>query len=163
MHAGFTHAPLFSLSSSCSHLGAHARTRAHAHTHARTHTHSHTNTHTIQTHTIQTHTRTHAHTHAHTHTHMHTYIHTRAHTLINTHAHTRARIHTQLICLIYVLNNGHVNEVMVMCRVGQNHIYTVYIRYFWLGNHQLYGVCIHIYTVLATPSHVCLYEPSHHQ
>ena len=27
----------------------------------------------------------------------------------------------------------------VNCRVGQNHIYTVYIRYFWQGNHQLYG------------------------
>jgi len=32
---------------------------------------------------------------------------------------------------------------------GQNHIYTVYIRYFWLGNHQIYGVYIRIYTVLA--------------
>jgi len=36
-------------------------------------------------------------------------------------------------------------------RVGQNHIYTVYIRYFWLGNHQIYGVYIRIYTVLANP------------
>ena len=39
--------------------------------------------------------------------------------------------------------------------VGQNHIYiyiyTVYIRYFWLGNHQIYGVFIRIYTVLANP------------
>ena len=25
-------------------------------------------------------------------------------------------------------------------RVGQNHIYTVYIRYFWQENHQIYGV-----------------------
>jgi hypothetical protein len=38
-----------------------------------------------------------------------------------------------------------------MNRVGQNHIYTVYIRYFWLGNHQIYGVCVRIYTVLANP------------
>ena len=36
-------------------------------------------------------------------------------------------------------------RVMVMegaccvCRVGQNHIYTAYIRYFWQGNHQTYG------------------------
>ena len=35
-----------------------------------------------------------------------------------------------------------------ICRVGQNHIYTVYIRYFWQGNHQIYGhmsytVCIY--------------------
>jgi hypothetical protein len=28
---------------------------------------------------------------------------------------------------------------LVMCRVGQNHIYTVYIRYFWQENHQIYG------------------------
>jgi hypothetical protein len=36
-------------------------------------------------------------------------------------------------------------------RVGQNHIYTVYIRYFWLGNHQIYGHIRCIYTVLANP------------
>jgi len=24
-------------------------------------------------------------------------------------------------------------------RVGQNHLYTVYVRYFWQGNHQIYG------------------------
>ena len=36
-----------------------------------------------------------------------------------------------------------------MRRVGPNHIYTVYIRYFWLGNHQIYGVYIPKYTVLA--------------
>ena len=40
-----------------------------------------------------------------------------------------------------------------MSRVGQNHIYTVYIRYFWLGNNQIYGVYIRIYTVLANPTH----------
>jgi hypothetical protein len=33
-----------------------------------------------------------------------------------------------------------------MYRVGQNPIYTVYIRHFWQGNHQMYGHirCIHI-------------------
>ena len=58
---------------------------------------------------------------------------------------------------------------MRMCRAGQNHIYiiaavwecsiinasiweciymyTVYIRYFWQGNHQIYGVYIRIYMV----------------
>ena len=44
-----------------------------------------------------------------------------------------------------------------MCRVGQNHIYiiyTVYIWYFWLGNHQIYGVYLRIYTVLANAKHV---------
>jgi hypothetical protein len=39
-------------------------------------------------------------------------------------------------------------------RVGQNHIYTVYIRYFWLGNHQKYDVFIRIYTVLANPTYL---------
>ena len=32
-----------------------------------------------------------------------------------------------------------------IARVGQNHIYTVYIRYFWHGNHQIYGLIRHIY------------------
>jgi hypothetical protein len=38
-----------------------------------------------------------------------------------------------------------------MARVGQNHIYTVYIRHFWQGNHQIYGHIRCIYTVLANP------------
>ena len=32
-----------------------------------------------------------------------------------------------------------------ICRVGQNHIYTVYTRYSWFGIHQIYGVNKHIY------------------
>jgi len=36
-------------------------------------------------------------------------------------------------------------------RVGQNHIYTVYVRYFWQGYHQIYGHIRCIYTVLANP------------
>ena len=40
-----------------------------------------------------------------------------------------------------------------MSRVGQNHIYTVYIRYFWQGNHQIYGHIRCIYTILANPMH----------
>jgi hypothetical protein len=43
-----------------------------------------------------------------------------------------------------------------MNRVGQNHIYTVYIQYFWLENHQIYGVYIRIYPVLANPIHEAL-------
>jgi hypothetical protein len=39
-----------------------------------------------------------------------------------------------------------------MHRVGRYHIYTVYIRYFWQGNHQIYGHMLCIYTVLANPS-----------
>ena len=39
-------------------------------------------------------------------------------------------------------------------RVGQDHIYTVHIRYFWQGNHQIYGHIRCIYTVLANPKHI---------
>ena len=39
----------------------------------------------------------------------------------------------------------------IVCRVGQDHIYMVYIRYFWQGNHQIYGHVWCIYTVLANP------------
>ena len=35
--------------------------------------------------------------------------------------------------------------------VGQNRIDTVYIRYSWQGNHQIYGHIRRIYTVLANP------------
>ena len=38
------------------------------------------------------------------------------------------------------------------CRVGQNHVYTVYIRYFWQGNHRIYGHTQRVYTVLANPA-----------
>jgi len=44
--------------------------------------------------------------------------------------------------------------VFCICRVGQNHTYTVYIRYFWQGHHQIYGHIRCIYTVLANP--MCL-------
>jgi len=36
-------------------------------------------------------------------------------------------------------------------RLGQNHVCTVYIRYFLQGNHQIYGHIRCIYTVLANP------------
>jgi len=45
-------------------------------------------------------------------------------------------------------------QELCMCRVGQNHIYTVYIRYFWQGNYEIYGHIRCIYTVLANPMHV---------
>ena len=41
-----------------------------------------------------------------------------------------------------------------ICRAGQNHIYTVCIRYFWQGNHQIYGHIRCIYTVLASPTNM---------
>ena len=43
-----------------------------------------------------------------------------------------------------------------MCGVGQNHIYTVCIRYIWQGIHHIYGHIWCIYTVLANPTHVPL-------
>jgi len=43
---------------------------------------------------------------------------------------------------------------LCMCRVGQNHIYTVYIRYFWQGFYQIYGHIRCIYTVMANPMYV---------
>jgi hypothetical protein len=42
--------------------------------------------------------------------------------------------------------------ICVIARVGQNPMYTVYIRYFWQGNYQIYGHIRCIYTVLANPS-----------
>jgi hypothetical protein len=44
-------------------------------------------------------------------------------------------------------------DLYVFFRVGQNHIYTVYVRYFWQGKHQIYGHIRCIYMVLANPSH----------
>jgi len=45
-------------------------------------------------------------------------------------------------------------------RVGQTHIYTVHTRYFWQGNHQIYGRIRCIYTVLARSSYrVCIERP----
>jgi len=41
-----------------------------------------------------------------------------------------------------------------ICRVGQNHIYTMYIRYFRQGNHQIYGHIRCIYTVLANSTYM---------
>ena len=42
----------------------------------------------------------------------------------------------------------------LLTRVGQNHTYTVYLRCFWQGDHQIYGHVRCIYTVLAKPKHV---------
>ena len=48
----------------------------------------------------------------------------------------------------------HVNFATTMyihtLRVGQNHTYTVCIRYFWQGNHQMYGVNIRFWPALRT-------------
>jgi hypothetical protein len=104
-----------------------------------------------------THTQAHAHTSAHTHTHIH------IHTQDEFHTHTEA-LHRACGCpdqnggtLCFVklttkVTHGHQSSVIVMSWVGQNHIYTVYTRYFWQGNHRLYGHIRCIYTVLANPS-----------
>ena len=63
--------------------------------------------------------------------------------------HKHSCIHTYVL-LSYNMYTGLqcsgvcIVSYMYMNRVGQNHKYTVYIRYFWQGNHQIYG---HIYTV----------------
>ena len=41
-----------------------------------------------------------------------------------------------------------------IARVGQNHIYTVYIQYFWQGNDQIYDHSRCIHTVLANPMYL---------
>jgi hypothetical protein len=40
---------------------------------------------------------------------------------------------------------------LCVCRVGRNHIYTVHIRCFWQGNHQIYSHIRCIYTVSGQP------------
>jgi hypothetical protein len=45
-------------------------------------------------------------------------------------------------------------SIICMFRVGQNHIYTVFVRYCWQENHQIYGHIRCIYTVLANPRYV---------
>ena len=38
-------------------------------------------------------------------------------------------------------------------KVGHIHIYTVYVRYFWQGNHQIHGVYIWLWPTLRKPMH----------
>jgi len=40
-------------------------------------------------------------------------------------------------------------------------IYTVYVRYFWQGNHHIYGHIRCIYTVLANPSYTLCMHGKH--
>ena len=44
---------------------------------------------------------------------------------------------------------------ILIYRVGQNHKCTVYVQYFWQGNHQIYGLIRCTYTVLANPTYIC--------
>jgi hypothetical protein len=69
--------------------------------------------------------------------------------------------HNLAVCLLtialypisYILKSYILYLKCPICRVGQNHIYTVYVRYFWQGNYQIYGHIRCIYTVLANPIH----------
>jgi hypothetical protein len=47
-----------------------------------------------------------------------------------------------------------------ICRVGQNHINTVHIRYLLQGDHHMYGRIRCIYTVLTNPSHLAKHQVS---
>jgi len=51
------------------------------------------------------------------------------------------------------------NKVRHMPRTGQNYIYTVYVRYFWQGNHQIQSHIRCIFTVPANPTHVPSNQP----
>jgi hypothetical protein len=50
--------------------------------------------------------------------------------------------------------NCYQEAAFFMLRVGQNHIYTVYVRYLWQGDYHIYGHIRCIYTVLANPTHI---------
>jgi hypothetical protein len=41
-----------------------------------------------------------------------------------------------------------------ICRVGQNPIYTLYIRYFWQENYLTYSLIRCIYRILANPRYL---------
>jgi len=56
---------------------------------------------------------------------------------------------------VYIVRSSPYYVDGSMCRVGQNYIYTVDIRYFRQGNHQLHGHIRSIYPVLANPKYVC--------
>jgi hypothetical protein len=59
---------------------------------------------------------------------------------------------TSILCQGCHEPQQNLNRIFIINRVGQNHIYTVHVRYFWQGNHQIYGHIRCIYTVLANPN-----------
>jgi hypothetical protein len=66
------------------------------------------------------------------------------------------------LLLIMCIITGYLHLITcTITRVGQNHIYTVCIRYFWQGNHQIYGHIRCLYTVLANPNHNRTPPPHH--
>ena len=151
----------------------HEPLRLYTHTYTRTHTHTLTHT------SLCAYTHIHTRTHTLTHTSLcaYTHIHTHTHTLTHTHqvCCTRLCVYTQAdfkkSAFGRVKGNSAASEirydaivissssqVLDMCRVGQNHIYTVYIRYFWQGNYQIYGHTRCVYTVLANLRYVHSWE-----
>jgi hypothetical protein len=69
-------------------------------------------------------------------------VHTRIHT------YTRTQYMPVCQCKVPVCRSES------MSRVGQNHIYTVHVRCFWQGNHQIYGYIRCLFTVLPNYKHV---------
>jgi len=76
------------------------------------------------------------------------------------------RIHTRSVTRMHTGTQFPTTTHII--RVGQNHIYTVCIRYFWQGIHHIYGHIRCIYTVLANPTHnqwlthgTDRYQPAH--
>jgi len=69
---------------------------------------------------------------------------------------------------LYGMNGNFGREITIytviygvyIIRVGQNHIYTVCIRYFWQGNHHIYAHLRCRYTVLANPIYKVLANPT---
>jgi len=61
------------------------------------------------------------------------------------------RVHIEMAAVASNIKDEMITDKGGIIRVGQNHICTVYIRYFWQRNHLKYGHTRCIYTVLANP------------
>ena len=79
-------------------------------------------------------------------------IHIRNEVLIaSCHKRVQTKVYSGLKLYTHVYTHTYIWQT---CRVGQNHICTVYIRYFWHGNYEKYGHIRCIYTVLANPTNM---------
>jgi hypothetical protein len=52
-----------------------------------------------------------------------------------------------------VWSHHPITLLLHILRDGQNHIYTLYIRHVWQGNHQIYGHIRCVFTVLVNSTH----------
>jgi hypothetical protein len=66
-----------------------------------------------------------------------------------------AKFHYRPPCPVRMVGQTRLLHLCSICRVGQEHIYTVYIRYFWQKHHQIHGHIRCIYTILANPKRLC--------